>query len=97
MIEIIITILLAGVSTYFIYRAYNMAGVIADQEEYIKDLEEMSTYMYRQINNSFNEIKRIDSKGYFESDDETGTIFEQLKQVVNNLQKEFNAEEEEKK
>ena len=97
MIEIIITILLAGVSTYFIYRAYNMAGVIADQEEYIKDLEEMSTYMYRQINNSFNEIKRIDSKGYFESDDETGTVFEQLKQVVNNLQKEFNAEEEEKK
>ena len=97
MIEIIITILLAGVSTYFIYRAYNMAGVIADQEEYIKDLEEMSTYMYRQINNSFNEIKRIDSKGYFESDDETGTIFEQLKQVVNNLEKEFNAEEEEKK
>ena len=97
MIEIIITILLAGVSTYFIYRAYNMAGVIADQEEDIKDLEEMSTYMYRQINNSFNEIKRIDSKGYFESDDETGTVFEQLKQVVNNLQKEFNAEEEEKK
>ena len=97
MIEIIITILLAGVSTYFIYRAYNMAGVIADQEEYIKDLEEMSTYMYRQINNSFNEIKRIDSKGYFESDDETGTVFEQLKQVVNNLEKEFNAEEEEKK
>ena len=74
-----------------------MAGVIADQEDYIKDLEEMSTYMYRQINNSFNEIKRIDSKGYFESDDETGTVFEQLKQVINNLQKEFNAEEEEKK
>ena len=97
MIEIIITILLAGISTYLTYRAYNMAGVIADQEDYIKDLEEMSTYMYRQINNSFNEIKRIDSKGYFESDDETGTVFEQLKQVINNLQKEFNAEEEEKK
>ena len=31
------------------------------------------------------------------ADDETGTVFEQLKQEVNNLQKEFNAEEEEKK
>ena len=55
-------------------------------------LEDYSQYMYNQIENSFNQLKKIDSKGAFEADDETGTIFEQLKQVLTNLQEEFNAE-----
>ena len=32
-----------------------------------------------------NNLKEIDSKGAFESDDETGTIFEQIKETVNQL------------
>jgi len=34
-----------------------------------------------------NDLKEIDSKGAFESDDETGTIFEQIKETVNQLDK----------
>ena len=32
-----------------------------------------------------NELKVIDSTGHFESDDETGAIFKQIKQTVNQL------------
>tara|TARA_R110002020_G_scaffold120946_1_gene275333 strand:- start:969 stop:1229 length:261 start_codon:yes stop_codon:yes gene_type:complete len=32
-----------------------------------------------------NDLNEIDSKGAFESDDETGTIFEQIKETVNQL------------
>ena len=32
-----------------------------------------------------NNLKEIDSKGAFESDDETGTIFEQIKETVDKL------------
>ena len=53
--------------------------------------------MYNQIEASYNQLKRIDSRGSFESDDEAGTVFEQLKQVITNLQKEFNAEKKESK
>ena len=95
MITIIFCVLISGISVYFIYRAYSLAGILADQEDYIQELEDYSQYMYNQINNSLNEIKKIDSKGAFESDDETGTVFEQLKQVVVNLQKEFDAEKKE--
>ena len=42
-------------------------------------------------------MKQIDQKGSFESDDEAGSTFSLLKNVINNLQKEFNAEKEEKK
>ena len=32
-----------------------------------------------------NDLNEIDSKGAFESDDETGTIFEQIKETINQL------------
>ncbi|OUW11902.1 MAG: hypothetical protein CBD26_00025 [Candidatus Pelagibacter sp. TMED166] len=37
------------------------------------------------IENVNNELKTIDSKGSFESDDETGTIFKQIQETVNKL------------
>ena len=96
MIEIIFFILLSAGNIYFIWRALTLANVTADQEDYIKELEDMSQYMYDQIEETFNEMKKIDHKGSFEADDEAGSTFTLLKNVINNLQKEFNAEEEEK-
>jgi len=37
------------------------------------------------IENVNDELKTIDSKGSFESDDETGTIFKQIQETVNKL------------
>lgn len=97
MIEIVLLILLSGALSYFIYRAYILAGTVADQEEYIQELEDMSQYMYDQIKESYDHMKKIDHKGSFAEDDEAGTTFTLLKNVVINLEKEFNAETEEKK
>jgi len=97
MIEIIFLILLSAGNAYFIWRAFTLANVTADQEEYIKELEDMSQYMYDQIKESYNEMKKIDHTGAFEEDDETGTTFSMLKNVINNLEKEFNAEKKESK
>ena len=94
---IIIIILLSGLLTYIGWRAFVLANITADQEEYIKELEDMSQYMYDQIHESFNEMKKIDHKGSFESDDEAGTTFILLKNVITNLEKEFNAKKKEEK
>ena len=94
MIEIIIIVLLSAICSYFIYRAYILAGVLADQEDYINELEDMNEYMYNQIKNSYEEMKKIDYKGSFESDDEAGTTFTILKEVIDNLEKEFNGPKE---
>ena len=90
MISIIVILILAGACTYFIYRAYTIAGVLADTEEYVIELEDMNEYMYNQIKNSYDEMKKIDYKGSFESDDEAGSTFNMLKEVIDNLEKEFN-------
>ena len=86
-----------GTLIYFVWRGLSLADKVADQEEYIEELEEMSQYMYNQIEASYNALNNIDSRGAFEADDETGTVFSQLKQVVTNLQEEFNAKEKESK
>ena len=40
-----------------------------------------------------NDLSEIDSKGAFESDDETGSIFEQIKTIIKQLDK-FRGEQE---
>tara|TARA_R100000773_G_scaffold19451_1_gene17485 strand:- start:340 stop:573 length:234 start_codon:yes stop_codon:yes gene_type:complete len=59
MIEIIFLILLSAGNIYFIWRALTLANVTADQEEYIQELEDMSQYMYDQISNTYNEMKKL--------------------------------------
>ena len=95
--EIIGLLILSGGFVYFVWRSLTLANVTADQEEYIKELEEMSQYMYQKINESYKEMKRIDRIGAFEKDDEAGTTFDLLKNVITNLEEEFNGEKEEKK
>ena len=38
MIEIILLVLTTGTAVYFFYRAYTIAGVLADTEDYIEEL-----------------------------------------------------------
>lgn len=92
---ILCIVLLSGIVVYFIYRAYVLAGVYSDLEEYTKELEDMSQYMYTQINESYKAMKEIDRLGAFEKDDEAGTTFSMLKDVIDNLEKEFNGKKKE--
>jgi len=93
---ILCIVLLSGTVAYFIYRAYVLAGVYSDLEEYTKELEDMTQYMYTQINESFKSMKEIDRLGAFEKDDEAGTTFAMLKDVIDNLEEEFNGKKKEK-
>jgi len=92
---ILCIVLLSGTVAYFIYRAYVLAGVYSDLEEYTKVLEDMSQYMYTKINESYESMKEIDRLGAFEKDDEAGTTFEMLRDVIDNLEKEFNGKKKE--
>ena len=96
-ITLITIVLTSGTLIYFVWRSLTLANVTADQEEYIKELEDMSQYMYDQIRESYKAMKNIDHKGAFEEDDEAGTTFTLLKNIIENLEKEFNAETKEEK
>jgi hypothetical protein len=97
---IITTILLLGVSTYLGYRVWYLAGIVGDIQEqtddYVRALEASNMYMYDQIKKSYDAMQEIDRLGAFESEDETGTTFQLLKQVITELKEQFDAEAEEK-
>ena len=77
--------------------AFVLAGVLADQEEYYETVSQTNQYMYNKIQQSHDAMKRIDRLGAFEKDDETGTTFELLSDVIEKLKEEFDAQEEEEK
>tara|TARA_R110000851_G_scaffold226712_2_gene379566 strand:+ start:448 stop:744 length:297 start_codon:yes stop_codon:yes gene_type:complete len=94
---IILSVLFLGTTAYFAWRAFVLAGVLADQEDYYETVAQTNEYMYMKITQSYESMLQIDRLGAFEKDDEAGTTFQMLKQVIDQLKEEFDAEKEEEK
>ena len=82
-------------------RAYVLAGLLADAQDiiddtqaYITQLEETNKYMFSKIEASYQSMQQIDRLGAFEKDDEAGTTFQMLQQVITELKTEFDDSEE---
>jgi len=65
-------------------------------EEYIEELENSNTEYYQffttlksRMNESNSKLKQIDRLGSFQSDDETGFIFTELRDMIDELNKGF--------
>lgn len=95
MIEIVLTInvVLLIISVFV---NYNLNRKLEDSEDYIDDLESANLNYYTWFNKfkaklgeSQSRIKQVDRVGSFEADDETGFVFKTLKEVIDDLNKEF--------
>jgi hypothetical protein len=94
---IVFLIITIAVASYLGYRAYYLAGALAEAQEYIEELELTNEYMYSKIEASYATLKEIDHKGAFEAEDETGTTFQLLLQTITELKDQFNGETSEEK
>ena len=79
MIEIFAIVfgIIAIVQLYVITNLYNKTD----------RLEQWVDATYINIQETLAEFRKIDSTGHFESDDEIGVIFEQMKETLNKLDK----------
>ena len=91
---IIILLLTAGI-TYVTFRSWELAGKLSDAQEYIEELELTNEYMFGQIVDAYDKMQEIDRLGAFEKDDEAGTTFQMLNQVIITLKTQFDGEESE--
>ena len=64
------------------YIIFNLLRKVEKLTEQTEALFEESQEIYEAINKTYNEMKVIDSKGGFEADDEVGTIFKNLNEVI---------------
>jgi hypothetical protein len=90
-------ILLIAACIYLGWRVWWLAGQLAEAQEYVELLEGTNQYMYTRIERSYDVMKEIDRLGAFESEDEAGTTFQLLNEVITELKEEFdNGQSEEK-
>jgi hypothetical protein len=92
---VILIIILFGIIGYAGYRIWFLAGKLAETQEYIEELELTNEFMYGKIIDAVSAMRDIDQKGAFEKDDETGTSFALLLEVVENLKNTFDGPSEE--
>ena len=74
LVEIILGLLVL-IQTYVVWNLMRKTELL---ETWVEEFTQL-------IDTVNNELKVIDARGSFKSDDETGTIFEQIQQTVNKL------------
>ena len=92
---LIVILLLASI--YLTFRVWYLAGALAEAQEYIEELEATNQFMYQRIEQSYSAMKQIDRLGAFEADDEAGTTFQLLNQVIVELKDQFDGSEAQEK
>ena len=83
MIITIIILSLALIGTLFVI--HNLLRKYEQGEEYIENLETWVNQFSKSITNINQELKKIDHKGSFESDDEVGYFYKELKRIITQL------------
>tara|TARA_B100000287_G_scaffold400707_1_gene420148 strand:+ start:294 stop:575 length:282 start_codon:yes stop_codon:yes gene_type:complete len=82
----LLTILFFLVSVFTSVLTYYSLRRITQYEELILQIQQVITF-------STEKMKLVDAKGHYESDDETGFFFKQLKQIQLSLDEIFETEE----
>jgi len=86
-------VVVLSVATYIVRNLLKKMETLEDNiDELVKNITEYDTFydeLKRRVNESNSRLKQIDRLGSFEADDETGIIFKELKDIVNELNERF--------
>jgi|TARA_B100001996_G_scaffold277549_1_gene218098 hypothetical protein len=73
-IEVVLTVLIL-IEGYVIWNLFRKTELL---ETWVEDFTQ-------RIQTLQNDLKEVDSQGYFEADDEVGSVFERIKEIINEL------------
>lgn len=85
----IYSITITIVSVVFIYTTYNLLNKYEDSIDEYRDLQNEYKQFKDELESTYNDMLEIDRLGAFESDDEVGTIFKTLKEMLYELKLKF--------
>lgn len=74
--------LLLGISVFLFIRGLNLVKRMEFMEDMIIKYDERDEETKRILNLMLNQMREIDLRGSFESDDEVGSVFTQLKDLI---------------
>jgi len=92
----IVTIIILSITTIvFLYTTINLLRKNEAHEDVVVEQEELISEIAKKVDESMARMKDIDKLGSFEADDETGYIFKNLYEVIEDLEKYYGTQEEE--
>jgi len=91
--NIIIAVLVVS-GVIFVYILRNLLLKVEKYEDQVMKLEDTLVNIQDTIVDSQKHLNQLDERGVFQSDDEVGYFFEQLKEVQNELDRFTNAQKE---
>jgi len=92
----IVTIIILSITTIvFLYTTINLLRKNEAHEDVVIEQEELISEIAKRVDDSMAKLKEIDKLGSFEADDETGFIFKNLYEVIEDLEKYYGTQEEE--
>ena len=92
----IVTIIILSITTIvFLYTTINLLRKNEAHEDVVVEQEELIAEIAKKVDESMARMKDIDKLGSFETDDETGYIFKNLYEVIEDLEKYYGTQEEE--
>ena len=94
--EIIIAIL-SVVIIMLLYGIYNLMLKYETLEDEVSQFDTFIELVYTSMRTAYYRMKSIDRVGSFESDDESGYIFKEIKATMELLNKQFNLDAKEEK
>mgnify|MGYP001451226054 FL=1 len=86
MTEIIVISVLSLSSIVFGFTTWNLLRKNEATEDVVEEQEELIANIASRIDDSMKKMKELDTRGAFEADDETGTVFKQLYEVIEKLE-----------
>jgi len=91
-----VIIALSLVSGIFIFTTIRLMRRIESMEDYVSEVEKSNdeyfkffSQLKKHVSDSYSHLKNIDRLGAFESDDETGYIYKELKKIIEALKQGF--------
>jgi len=95
-IEVVAISVLSVTTIVLAVTAYRLMKRVETMEDYVSDLEKSNdeyfkffSQLKKRITDSYSHLKNIDRLGSFESDDETGYIYKELKKIIEALKQGF--------
>ena len=89
----ILSIILGACLLIASFVIYNLMRKLEATEDELDDLSLSTAEFIVDLEDCYKKMQIIDSKGAFEKDDETGTVFVGLKDLIDKLQKKYTIKE----
>jgi len=86
-------VILSILTLVFVYTTYNLLRKNEAYEDVVEEQEVLISEIATKVDSSMERMKEIDKLGSFEADDETGFIFKNLYEVIEELEKYYGSQE----